>query len=131
MTLNEILDQVPDLIAGTGASEKEIEKAEGTLGVKFAKDYKEYLLNYGAIMFDGHELTGISKADYLDVVKVTRNQRKYYADKNATEMYVIENMGFDGIVVWQTSDGAVYETENGHRKIIAHSLVEYIQTIVD
>ncbi len=131
MSLNEILDQIPDLIAGTGASEKEIEKAEETLGVKFAKDYKEYLLNYGAIMFDGHELTGISKADYLDVVHVTKDQRKYYSDKNAEEMYVLENLGFDGIVVWQTFDGAVYETENGHRKIIAHSLVEYIQTIVD
>ena len=131
MTLNEILDQIPDIIAGTGASEKEIEQAEVTLGVKFAKDYKEYLLNYGAIMFDGHELTGISKADYLDVVDVTKDQRKYYDDKNAGEMYVLENKGFDGIVVWQTSDGSVYETENGHRKIIAHSLVEYIQTIVD
>lgn len=131
MTLNEIIDQVPDLIAGAGASEKEIEVAEGALGVKFANAYKDYLLNYGAIMFDGHELTGISKADYLDVVNVTKDQRKYYSDKNAAEMYVLENLGFDGIVVWQTSDGVVYETENGHRKIIAHSLVEYIQTIVD
>ena len=131
MNLSILLNSEPDLITGKGASEEQIEKAEEALKVSFADDYKEYLRMYGAIMINGHELTGISKAEHMDVVSVTQEGRKYDLPEDTEKMYVIEDLGIDGILIWQDSEGKIYEIQNGRKKKIGESLEEYLKEILE
>lgn len=115
----------PDFYAEKGASLFQIESAEKLLGLKFACDFKECLLEFGAVSFGGHELTGFSADRNLDVVEVTqKNWKKNNLEKN---FYVIEEAHIDGIVIWQDANGTIYETTpNSKAKIIANSLAEYL-----
>ena len=59
-----------------GVSEHMIEKVEKQLDTVFHSEYKEYLKHFGAASFDSHELTGICKAERLNVFYVTIKERK-------------------------------------------------------
>ena len=121
----EILKNAPEYIGGTGRTDAEIESAEKQLGIEFALDYKRYLKEIGLACFDGHELTGICRATRLDVVSVTNDERRRCP--NSTERYVVEQTGIDGIVIWQSSTGDVFQTIHGSRcRKISDSLEEYI-----
>lgn len=115
----------PDFYAETGATVSQIEQAEKSLGLSFALDYKEYLYEFGAVSFGGHELTGFSTDINLDVVEVTKkNWGKHNVGKN---LYVIEEAHIDGIVTWQNEVGYVYQTSPSSLPVkIANSLFEYI-----
>lgn len=116
-----------DLVSGNGTSEELIREAEETLGLRFASDYRVYLMYYGIVAFDSHELTGISSSKRLDVIQVTINQRQRNAF-DLSEMYVIEEANIDGIVIWQSSNGDIYETVMDSEPIkICESLLEYIE----
>lgn len=121
----ETLKNAPEYIGGAGRTDAEIESAEKQLGVEFAPDYRCYLKEIGLACFDGHELTGITKSARLNVVDVTTAQREQYPEANS--WYVIEETNIDGIVIWQSSSGAIYKTAPGikTRKIL-DSLTEYI-----
>lgn len=131
MNENSLFSEVSDIVVGKGASSEDIEQAEGILGTEFSYDYREYLGKYGAVMFDGHELTGISKAKQLDVVSVTLDQRKHYMAENAKDMYVIENLNIDGVIIWQSTDGTIYETQSNKRNKIYDSFAEYVESIIE
>lgn len=122
----DILRSMPDYIGSHGRTEADIDEAEKALGISFAKDYREYLKDIGLACFDGHELTGLTNMARLDVVVVTKERRKQSGEVPAS-WYVVEEAGIDGIVVWQDSDGVVYETAfRSKGKKIAESLSEYI-----
>ena len=115
----------PDFSTGKGTPESQIQQAETALSVKFAPDYRQCLQEFGAISYRAHELTGFSMDETLDVVAVTKRFRQKH---NVSEkLYVIEEAHIDGIVVWQDTNGAVYETDpySNPRKI-AGSLYEYL-----
>ena len=117
---------MPDYIGSNGRSTEEIDQAEKALGLSFADDYRKYLKEIGLACFDGHELTGLTKAARLNVVLVTKEQRELQSGMNAS-WYVVEEAGIDGIVIWQSQDGSVYETApNSRPRKIACSLCEYI-----
>lgn len=123
--LIEIMKSRSDFYAEKGVSESQIEQAERSLGLKFARDFKEYLHEFGAASFDGHELTGFSADKSLCVVEVT--QKNWQKNPVGHNLYVIEEAHIDGIVIWQDSDGAVYETAPDSDAVkIADSLAEYI-----
>lgn len=122
----EALKNAPDYIGGTGRTEEEIRNAEELLGVKFAPDYRCYLKEIGLTCFDGHELTGICKPARLNVVDVTTVQRNLHPE--AYSWYVIEETNIDGIVIWQSTAGAIYKTAPGIRtRKVFDSLIEYIK----
>lgn len=114
-----------DFIQLGGVSDEEIKVAEESIGVRFSKEYKEYLRECGAATADGHEFTGICKAKRLDVVVVTKKERKEGIEffDNA---YVVEQAHIDGIVIWQTTDGAIYQSQGNSFKKIKESLVDYM-----
>ena len=109
-----------------GVSAEDIKKAEAIIEMPFADDYKEYLSQFGAVSCSGHELTGFSEDRSLDVVKVTMENRK--KNPSITDpLYVIEETHMDGIVIWQSSSGEVFQAgykESPHK--IHESLVDYI-----
>ena len=115
-----------DLIKGQPVELAEIEKVEEMLGVRFSNEYRDILNNFGFVCVDGHEITGLTKAKRLNVYDVTLKERTNY--KNVSELYVIEQTHIDGIVVWQSTTGEVYQTGLGEKKVkIAESIKEYIK----
>lgn len=129
MDICKIMDHSSDVFAGNGVSEEEISEAEKELGLSFSKDYVEYLSKYGSIIINGHELTGISKADQDNVVKVTKAQKKYYPfiPDNA---YVVEDTCIDEIVIWQDNSGKIYKsTPDGDFDVYAKSFYDFLKKI--
>lgn len=121
----DVLRSMPDFIGSNGRSKEEIELAETMLEVAFARDYRNYLEEIGLACFDGHELTGLTKTDRLNVVTVTMEQREQFG-KIASTWYVIEEANIYGIVIWQDTEGFVYEAaSNANVKKVADSLSEY------
>ena len=121
----DVLRSMPDFIGSNGRSKEEIELAETMLEVAFARDYRNYLEEIGLACFDGHELTGLTKTDRLNVVTVTMEQRERFGEIAST-WYVIEETNIYGIVIWQDTEGFVYETaSNAKVKKVADSLSEY------
>ena len=124
--LVEFIKNDPDAITNTGASQESVQKAEEILGIKFAPDYREYLLTFGIAISDGHEFTGLSNLDRTNVIKVTIANREVGNEKRK-DMYVVEEANIDGIVVWQKEDGTVYTTVfEGEPRLRYKNLLEYV-----
>ena len=122
----ELIQKQPDLYVMKGASAADIEKAERDLGLRFAKDYRKYVAQFGAASFSNRELTGVCRSARLSVVVVTIYERSKVSVPE--DWYVIEQTNIDSIVVWQAADGDVYKTIPGHQpERICNSLAEYIQ----
>lgn len=123
----DALRNIPDYIGSTGRTEEIILKAELSLGVAFAQDYRQYLGVIGLVCVDGHEFTGLTDITRLDVVTVTKEQRAININIPAN-WYVVEETNIDGIVIWQNESGQVYQTSpSSLPRKIANSLLEYIR----
>lgn len=108
------------------ASEEQVAEAEIALGVRFAEDYRTYVLAFGAASCYGHEFTGVCRSPRLDVVTVTKELREIYPDVPGN-YYVVEEGHIDGIVIWQAPSGAIYKAVPYTVPTrIASSLAEYI-----
>ncbi len=109
-------------------SEDAICEAEDSLSLHFSEEYKKYVSELGFAVYDDHELTGICKAKRLNVVDVTKTEREITPDV-PDDWYVIEQLNIEGIVIWQSSTGEIYQTApNTKPKKICNSLSEYIET---
>lgn len=122
----ETINSIENLLALKPASEKDVENIEIELALPLAEEYKEYLLEFGAIMADDIELTGFAKSKNRDVVQVTK--REWAANNRIKHnLYVVESLGIEGIIIWQDSSGKVYESKPNHGATkIADSLTEYL-----
>lgn len=123
----DVINKLPELLPLKAATSTQITDAELQLRTSFSDEYKEYLLNFGAIMADGIELTGIAKAEYRNVISVTKSEKALNPNV-PNNMYVVENTHIDGIVIWQDSEGIIYKTQNDSKPLkIAESLSEYLE----
>ena len=126
-TIIDMINNQDNLYHLDGATEAEIAHAENELQLTFNKEYRDYLLEYGLISYNSHELTGICDFPRLNVVAVTMEQRQLnpHVPQNC---YVIEQANVDGIAIWQSSDGWVFQScPNTPLLQIADSLSDYIQ----
>lgn len=122
----DLINSLPDMLSLKPATEVQITDAELQLRTRFSDEYREYLATFGAVMADGIELTGITKAEYRNVVFITKKERELNP-KVPNTLYVIENTNMDGRLIWQDNTGAVYETTpNSIPRKIAASLEQYI-----
>lgn len=122
----DLINSLSGMLPLKPATATQITDAEYQLKVKFAEEYREYLSAFGAIMADGIELTGIAKSQYRNVVSLTKKEWELNP-KVPHAMYVIENTCVDGIIIWQDTNGAVYQTMPNVEPIkIADSIEEYI-----
>lgn len=107
-----------------------IEESQKELGVKFSSDYYTYLQNYGCASFYGHELTGICNFPRLNVVDVTIEERASNSQV-PQNLYVVEEANIDGMVIWQSASGEIYQSLPGKElKKIANSLSDYIDQCI-
>ena len=103
-----------------------IEKTEAELGLSFSDDYKALAAQYGAISYRGHNLSGISPYPGNDVVALTKENRSYNSEV-PMNLYVVEEVHIDGIVIWQDSSGRIYQTQpNTEPRLIFDCLYDYI-----
>ena len=102
------------------------QSAQEILGTCFANDYYEYLKTYGLASCEGHELTGLCASSRLNVIDVTRRERELNPGM-CVNWYVIEETNMDGIVFWQDSEGAIFQTAPKTTPArVFRSLAEYI-----
>lgn len=124
----EIIKNLNNLISLKPATMDEVEDVEIDLALPLAEDYKEYLLTFGAIIADDVELTGVAKSKNRNVVQVTKREWAVN-DQIGHKLYVIENVGIDGIIIWQDGSGTVYESRPNHSATkIAESLADYLES---
>ena len=73
-------------------------------------------------------MTGLHNSSLWNVVECTIEQRSHNSVV-ASDMYVVEDIGIDGIIVLQDSSGVVYMLFSYDNEIseVASSLVEYLQ----
>lgn len=100
MTIIECIAGLKNLYHGQGAAKEAVVEAEKRLGLCFADDYREYVSAYGIVSGKGIELTGIVCGKRLNVADVTLQERKL-SDEFPKDMYVIENLGIDGLLLLQ------------------------------
>lgn len=123
----KVIEHLDDLRYLKAASNLEIENAEKELKLEFSAEYKKYLKKYGVISAKKVELTGIVKSSRLNVVEVTKSVRESKAIKQ--DLYVVENLGIDGVLILQNSKGEIFELQsNLEIKKLYDSLSEYIET---
>jgi len=121
------LNSFSDLVSMKPVSETEIANAEAQLKLTFATEYKEFVSEFGAVAVNGHEITGIVSSPRLNVVAVTKREWSINVQVPRT-LYVVENAGIDGIIVWQDADGKIYQSVPSSKlKELASSLADYIK----
>lgn len=126
MDILAILKKQPLFASYMAGTVDDITKAEEKLNLSFSAEYKRYLLKYGFATYEGHEITGICKAKRLNVVDVTIIEREY-TENIPANWYVIEQLNIDGIVIWQSETGEIFQTSPNTEPIkICDSLAEYI-----
>lgn len=123
----ETIKKLPELLTLKPVDIEEIENIEIELALRLAEEYKEYLQTFGAVMADNVELTGATKSQNRNVVSVT--QREWKANPLIPHtMYVVENVGIDGIIIWQDTSGNIYQSmPNCQAEKIAGSLADYLE----
>lgn len=127
MTLLDTLKEQGYAISDYSVKVNEAEKA---LGIKFAADYRELLVHLGQFDIGNHEYTGVEFDNYLNIVVATQDERAF-TYSSTKDMYVIEYLGFDGIVIWQNSRGEIFQTIPNNEvkpEKIYDSFQEYIET---
>lgn len=126
-SISDVIKALPDLLPLKPATDLQITDAELQLRVRFADEYKIYVKEFGAVIADGIELTGIAKSEHHNVISTTKRERGLNCNVPNT-MYVIEHTCVDGIIIWQDTNGYIYQTQpDSNPKKIASSLVEYIE----
>lgn len=123
----DTLNKLQNIITGIRATDNQIEQAEKELGLKFASEYIQYLKRFGVFTANGIEITGITNIERLNVVSATRREREL--NRNMPEdMYVIENLAIDGLVVLQDVSGVIYYISPCYEpKKTFESLEEYVK----
>lgn len=112
------------------STKADIVDAEISLRLSFSDEYKEYLEAFGAVSAFGIELTGLISVEYRNVVSVTKEEWMLNP-KIPHTMYVIENTCVDGIIIWQDTNGLIYQSSPASEpRQIALSLADYISSRV-
>lgn len=120
------IENLKDVSTSIGTDYDTITEAENNLGVRFNQDFINILYEYGNVKSEDFELIGLGN----DVTVVEATQQEWdLNNKVPHNMYVIENTRIDGVVIWQDTDGAIYEsTPNKAPKFINSSLASYLST---
>lgn len=121
----ELISDIKGIRVIGGCAAKQIEEAQKKLELVFPKEYKEYLLNFGTVCFNGVELCGLNVTGYLNVVEATE-QEKSVNSSFPKGMFVIEDLGIDERLIICDEKGYVYLLQRDKKKLICTSFYEYV-----
>ena len=112
-----------------GCNDNLINKAQKDLGLTFPKEYKEYLLHFGAVSFYATEWTGLNVNGYLNVVEATKEARSLYKDF-PKDCFVIENLNVDGRLVIGNEQGTIFYFQGKNMIQAYNNLQEYLDSCI-
>lgn len=127
--MKNIVDEirkVDKLYHAKGCTLEQVHNAERELGLKFPKEFTEYVMEFGVISFYGTEWTGLNVEGYLNVVEATLQERDLN-NEFPKDCFVIENQGIDGIITVVNQEGQVFIVQNNYKKMIGESLEDYLE----
>ena len=131
------MSKIVDVITGIqglksigGCDESTIRNAQDKLGLVFPEEYREYLLGFGAIRFNGIELCGLNIEGYLNVVEATEQEKSVNNDF-PKGMFVIEDLGIDARIIIGDEKGNIYLLQRDKKKLICTSFSEYIEKCIN
>lgn len=126
MNLTDKLKSIEGFVSYKPANGEQVSAAQRALNLSFSAEYTEYVKAYGVASMLGHELTGVCDIPRLNVVNVTLEAREYNP-LVPHEWYVVEEAHIDGIMIWQSQTGEIYQSQPGMQpEKIADSLAEYL-----
>lgn len=124
--ITDLIDGIEGVRTIGGCTVEQINEAENRLGLKFPEEYKEYLLNYGAIRFNGVELCGLNASGYLNVVEATEKEKMVNLSF-PKGMFVVEDLGIDARLIICDEKGNIYLLQRDKKKLICTSFTEYVE----
>jgi hypothetical protein len=125
MNLKTIFENKKVLFTG-GVDIQAVEQAEIELAFKMPSDYKELLLQYGALAFGGHEIAALGVDGYLNVVELTKKERNL-AINQLDNYIVIENLATEGLLIVLDEEGQVYQYQKNVLEKIYSNIKAYLK----
>lgn len=122
----KVFSEIENLKAIGGCTMEQLNEAQLKLELNFPEEYKEYLINYGAVRFNGVELCGLNIEGYLNVVEAT-NQEKSVNPNFPKGMFVVEDLGIDTKLVACDENGYIYLFQRDKKRLLCTSFAEYVE----
>ena len=124
------LKRLPGMENTAPASNDTICDAEKKLNLKFADDYRKYLATFGTVCSDLIAVSGLGGKSFSDVVNLTTKCQSVN-EQIPNNFYVIEDVGVDGLVIWQDASGVVYQSVPLREPEKIHdSLSDYLEYVI-
>ena len=127
--LVEKIKKIDKLYHATGCTTSQLKEAQKELGLVFPEEFIDYVKAYGAISFYGTEWTGLNLDDYLNVVEVTKQERKFNSMFPAG-CFVLENQAIDGLITAVDEQGRVFSIQYEKKAPLCNSLSEYLDICI-
>ena len=124
------IKQIDGVYTANGCSDAQIIDAETKLGIKFPLEFTAYVKEFGAFGFGSIEWAGLNVSKHLNTVDLTLEERKLNSHF-PSDMFVLENLGIDGLLICADSDGAVWEICGDKKNYVCASLGDYLETCIN
>ncbi|TCI63149.1 SMI1/KNR4 family protein [Exiguobacterium sp. SH0S2] len=121
-----IADKTAFVLGGVG--KETIRSMEERLEFIFPKSYVAFLNLYGALSVNNHEIFGHAPSSHIDVVENTLQERE--RTKELEQYVVIENPGFDGILIAMDKLGQIWEYSSSELELLYSSFDEFLDIII-
>lgn len=113
----------------SGYTDAQLVDAKNILGIKFPKDFVDYVKEYGAISFYATEWTGLNVDGYINVVEATRIEKEMN-EYFSSDCFAIENIGIDGLISVVNEKGQVFSVQYDKKKLVCENLSEYLDMCI-
>jgi len=125
----EKIKNIDKLYHAKGCTTRQLKDAQNELGLDFPEEFIDYVKEYGAISFYGTEWTGLNVDDYLNVVKVTKQERELNS-AFPTDCFVLENQAIDGLITAVNEKGNVFGIQYDKKTLLCNSISEYLDICI-
>lgn len=125
----ELFSSIKKIKSIGGCSTEQIEEAQNELNLVFPEEYKQYLLNFGAVRFNGVEICGLNLKGYLNVVEATERE-KSINPLFPKKMFVIEDLGIDAKLIISDEKGYIYLLQRDTKRLLCTSFSDYIEKCI-
>lgn len=111
-----------------GIENATVQQMQSRVGVTFPEDYATFLKHYGALSVNSHEIFGHAPGSHMDVVENTLQERE--RTEGLGQFVVIENTGFDGILLVMDESSRIYEYDTKTLIAIHASFEDFLNSLV-
>lgn len=125
----EKIKKIDKLYHAKGCTTSQLKEAQSELGLEFPEEFIDYVKEYGVISFYGTEWTGLNVDGYLNVVEVTKQERKLNP-AFPLDCFVLENQAIDGLITAVDETGKVFTIQYDKKIPLCDSISEYLDICI-